>query len=763
VDTHPIHFHLVNVQLINRVGWDNFITPPEPNELGWKETIKMSPLEDVIVAVRAKKPKLPGFGLPSSVRLLDPSQPEGALTGFTQIDPYTGAPATMANVMTDFGWEYVWHCHILGHEENDFMRPIAFRSMDVVPDAPSAVTVSTSSNGGAVLKWTDPTPYGDPASLGSAKGEIGFRVERAPVNGNNIGAYVPVGTLTSFPTMAGSYAINALANATTFTDDSIVLANAGDQEYRVVAVNTAGETASAPARLVATLGAPTNLAVTGDTASTVALKWTDNSSNEVAFDLSWASATAAAGSASFGSNATTGTATGLAANTGYIFTVNARDFNGGTAASNTVTGTTAPLAVTLSPVVAAVGTLNLSWTNTNPNIGTLTSVVVTGSVNGTAITPVTLAGSALSTLLSGLPQAAPYALTVTVNGVGGSAASTVSGVTAGVNLQAATGLTAQLQSGAAPANAKWSLNWADASSGETGYQVQICYGSATQCTTTSTLNANTYPGANATVNNWYAVPAANVAYTAPAGITGAASAIVTAAAQVNNGGGRYSFRVVPLNVAVKGAVSNISPVVVLAGGTAVAAPSGIAVASGATAGTATISWTDSANNNSGYTVQQRQTGGVNSVTLSNTGRNYLTAPQVTITAPAAGGVQATAHAVVNANGTLSVVIDNKGSGYTARPTVSFVANTGSQSQGGVQAAFNTNATTSTLGGQTWATGYTTSATTPTPILGTTTGVTVSGLISGVGYQFQIRADGVNGGVPASAFTPATGSTVVVAK
>jgi FtsP/CotA-like multicopper oxidase with cupredoxin domain len=29
--------------------------------------------------------------------------------------------------MINFGWEYVWHCHILGHEENDMMRPIVFQ------------------------------------------------------------------------------------------------------------------------------------------------------------------------------------------------------------------------------------------------------------------------------------------------------------------------------------------------------------------------------------------------------------------------------------------------------------------------------------------------------------------------------------------------------------------------------------------------------------------------------------------------------------
>ena len=46
VDTHAIHFHLFNVQLINRVGWDGIVKPPDANELGWKETVRMNPLED---------------------------------------------------------------------------------------------------------------------------------------------------------------------------------------------------------------------------------------------------------------------------------------------------------------------------------------------------------------------------------------------------------------------------------------------------------------------------------------------------------------------------------------------------------------------------------------------------------------------------------------------------------------------------------------------------------------------------------------------
>ena len=53
VDTHAIHFHLFNVQLINRVAIDGQLFIPDANELGWKETVRMNPGQDVIVAMQA--------------------------------------------------------------------------------------------------------------------------------------------------------------------------------------------------------------------------------------------------------------------------------------------------------------------------------------------------------------------------------------------------------------------------------------------------------------------------------------------------------------------------------------------------------------------------------------------------------------------------------------------------------------------------------------------------------------------------------------
>ena len=60
--------------------------------------------------------------------------PLGSTVGFTNINPKTGQPITTTpttNVMANFGHEYVWHCHILGHEENDMMRPL--RVTGIIP------------------------------------------------------------------------------------------------------------------------------------------------------------------------------------------------------------------------------------------------------------------------------------------------------------------------------------------------------------------------------------------------------------------------------------------------------------------------------------------------------------------------------------------------------------------------------------------------------------------------------------------------------
>ena len=89
-DTHPIHLHLVRFQLLDRRPFDDFLyqdkgelrfigpaRPPEPDEAGWKDTVRCESGEVTRIIVK--------------------------------FEGYTG--------------RYVWHCHILEHEDNEMMRP----------------------------------------------------------------------------------------------------------------------------------------------------------------------------------------------------------------------------------------------------------------------------------------------------------------------------------------------------------------------------------------------------------------------------------------------------------------------------------------------------------------------------------------------------------------------------------------------------------------------------------------------------------------
>jgi FtsP/CotA-like multicopper oxidase with cupredoxin domain len=153
VDTHPVHFHIFEVQVLNRVGWDGFIYLPDPNEIGWKDTVRVSPLQDTIVALRPAKMTLP-FAVPDSIRPLNPAYPMGSTVGFSNLDPVTGQPLVPATVneMHNFGHEYLWHCHILSHEESDMMRPIVLN-----PNAKTELLWRNTGTGGNVVWYMDGT------------------------------------------------------------------------------------------------------------------------------------------------------------------------------------------------------------------------------------------------------------------------------------------------------------------------------------------------------------------------------------------------------------------------------------------------------------------------------------------------------------------------------------------------------------------------------------------------------------------------------
>jgi spore coat protein A len=141
-DTHPIHLHLVQFQVVFRqkidtksyvadwlalnaalssgtpipgeppyvsepapVGGGGVLSlapylknkpiPPAANEIGWKDTIQMNPGE--VTVVRA--------------RFMPIETPVGAVSDYPFNATWPDAPG------------YVWHCHILDHEDNEMMRP----------------------------------------------------------------------------------------------------------------------------------------------------------------------------------------------------------------------------------------------------------------------------------------------------------------------------------------------------------------------------------------------------------------------------------------------------------------------------------------------------------------------------------------------------------------------------------------------------------------------------------------------------------------
>jgi FtsP/CotA-like multicopper oxidase with cupredoxin domain len=247
VDTHPIHFHLFDVQVVNRVGWDGFIRLPDPNELGWKDTVRISPLEDTIVALRPVKPQTP-FPVPNNVRPLNPAAPLGSNMGFSNIDPLTGGPLTVptTNAMTDFGHEYTWHCHILSHEENDMMRPLILQVPTDVPPAPVLAVPATAAQK-VVLAWT--------VTSAATNAPAGFLVERSD---GGVGPFVTMATIN-------------YSTQLTYTDTTV--ASNGTYAYRIIAFNSAGSSQPSNSRTITTAAwlAPTVALTAPTNGTTIAL------------------------------------------------------------------------------------------------------------------------------------------------------------------------------------------------------------------------------------------------------------------------------------------------------------------------------------------------------------------------------------------------------------------------------------------------------------------------------------------------------------
>ncbi len=403
VDTHAIHFHLFNVQVIDRIGWDGAIKPPEPNELGWKDTVRMNPLEDVVVALRPIKLTNVPFPLPDSIRPLNVTMPLGDTTGFTNVGP-DGNPTTVTNELTNFGWEYVYHCHLLGHEENDMMRPVA---VAVPPETPSNLLATLTGNGNnksVKLTWVD-----------NSLSATAFTIERATNN-------TFTSNLVSFP----------LGKVTTYTDP---IGNTTQAYfYRVYASKTVGSTVASYPTLTVTSGysntaavnlpqppaAPTNLVPTLQSGPQILLTWTDNATNETGFVLERsANGGAYTQIAAPGPRTNTGsvsyTDTTVQAGNSYQYRVAAVNAAGTSAYaySAVVAVPTIPLAPTLLTATAARQGNNDRVTLTWSAVNNATSYTIQRATNSTFTTGVTNinAGNTTSyvdTVARGTPGATTY-------------------------------------------------------------------------------------------------------------------------------------------------------------------------------------------------------------------------------------------------------------------------------------------------------------------------------------------------------------------
>ncbi len=251
--------------------WDNIIIA-DANELGWKDTVRISPLEDTIVALRPIIPTLP-FEIPNSIRNLNPMMPTGDTSMFNNIDPQGNPTTNIVNQLVNFGWEYVYHCHILSHEEMDMMRPV---SVAIPPKQADGLSFSITGNGNnsrLVLAWND-----------NSITETAFVVQKT-TDGTT---WTNVGTSPSPLGQPNTTGPRALTDPAVYNQNTAI-------KYQVVAQNTVGYGGQFPSMTVTSVSAPlivgtvpatpTNLTATLQAGPQISLTFTDNATNEVGFAI----------------------------------------------------------------------------------------------------------------------------------------------------------------------------------------------------------------------------------------------------------------------------------------------------------------------------------------------------------------------------------------------------------------------------------------------------------------------------------------------
>jgi hypothetical protein len=137
-----------------------------------------------------------------------------------------GDPIDVFNHYINFGAEYVYHCHILSHEEMDMMRPFSFA---YAPAAPTNLTMSAPTGAGddqhVDLIWTD-----------SSISETGWLIQRAS---SALGPWTDLATLPRDPVLLET---TGRSTGATITYSDVIGAGNQTYAYRVLALNTVGDT-----------------------------------------------------------------------------------------------------------------------------------------------------------------------------------------------------------------------------------------------------------------------------------------------------------------------------------------------------------------------------------------------------------------------------------------------------------------------------------------------------------------------------------------
>ena len=117
----PLAYNTLNVTTGNKLGGNPDIAPfrtgpvllPDANETGWKDTFRMNPGEVTRVLVRvAPQDATERLGhAPAPGTNAYPFDPTAEMGVHNDGFGYPGGPG------------YVWHCHIVDHEDNEMMRP----------------------------------------------------------------------------------------------------------------------------------------------------------------------------------------------------------------------------------------------------------------------------------------------------------------------------------------------------------------------------------------------------------------------------------------------------------------------------------------------------------------------------------------------------------------------------------------------------------------------------------------------------------------